>query len=767
MSVNADSTRKSDENFLGTARKRLTTAMSTYSSTRQNQLDDLKFYAGSPDNNWQWPTEALATRQDSTGQTVRPCLTINKLPQHVKQVTNDQRQNRPAGKCIPTSDDAHIEVADMFDDVVRHIEYDSEADLAYDTACETQVIHGEGYWRILTEYEDEDSFDQKAVIELIENPFSVYMDPMMKKPTGEGSQWAFILEDLAHEEFEAQFPDATPISSIQQSGAGDSTAWIKENTIRIAEYFYIETSREKLWRFRNGKSAFEGTPEYRVYIKHLGEPIDSRMSDRKKVKWCKTNGYEVLEEREWPGKYIPIVRVIGNQFKIEGEIYISGIVRNAKDPQRMYNYHSSNEVEMIALAPKAPFIGAGGQFDGYQDKWKNANLIPYPYLEYNPDVADGNGTPLPPPQRMQPPMLQQGIIAAKQAASEDVKETTGQYNASLGQQSNERSGKAILARQHEGDVSTFHYVDNLARAVRYSTRILIDLIPKIYDTKRIVQIRGEDGTAGTVQFDPDQQHPVVNMHDNGSGLLVAKSFNPAIGKYGVAAVTGPGYATKRQEALNAMAQLLESNPELWHVAGDLFVKNMDWPGAQELAKRFAKTLDPRVLQDNPAMEQATQQIQQLTQELQQAHMMLQNAHGSIEAREVAVKEQDTRIAMFDAQTKRIAALAAAAKAATQDQAIQTPEQIEQVVMGILHAAIASGDVQGSVPGLAPGQDPTQAVQQPQEAPPALDPNKVLTEVSKHALQDKQHAHEADMAEKQAQQAAQQPQEGSNAGSTGP
>ena len=252
---------------------------------------------------------------------------------------------------------------------------------------------------------------------------------------------------------------------------------------------------------------------------------------------------------------------------------------------------------MLALAPKAPFIGYGGQFEGYENKWKTANTQNWPYLEVNPDVTDGAGSILPLPQRAQPPMASSGLLQAKAGAAEDIKATTGQYNASLGMSSNERSGKAILARQREGDVGTYHYGDNLARGVRHIARQLIDLIPKIYDTQRIARIIGEDGTTKMVKINPEQPQPVQKIVDQ-TGVVIDKIYNPGVGKYDVVAVTGPGYATKRQEALEAMAQLLQGNPQLWAVAGDLFVKNMDWPGAQEMSKRFAKTIDPKILQDD-------------------------------------------------------------------------------------------------------------------------------------------------------------------------
>jgi hypothetical protein len=674
------------EEILTVARSRMKMAMAAFSQTREDELDDLRFYAGSPDNQWQWPADVLQTRGAVQGQTinVRPCLTINKLPQHVHQVTNEQRMNRPGIKVIPADDKADVDMADVFNGVIRHIEYISDADVAYDTACENQVSYGEGYIRLLTEYCDEDTFDQDIKIGRIRNSFSVYMDPMIQDPTGADARWCFVTEDLTKAEYERMYPDAAPISTLMSLGVGDQSIaqWIGENTVRIAEYFYIEYEKQTLNLYPGNQTAFTGTPEDKMLREMFGKPIRTREADRKKVKWCKINGYDILEEREWAGTYIPVVRVVGNEFEVDGQMYVSGLVRNAKDAQRMYNYWVSQEAEMLALAPKAPFIGYGGQFEGYEQQWKTANTNNWPYLEVNPDVTDGQGAVLPLPQRAQPPMASSGLLQAKAGAAEDIKSATGQYNASLGMTSNERSGKAILARQREGDIGTYHYVDNLARAIRHIGRQLVDLIPKIYDTERIARIIGEDGEPDTVKMNPMQEEPVKRITDQ-EGNLIEKIYNPAVGKYDVRVITGPGYATKRQEALESMAQLLQGNPQLWQVAGDLFVKNMDWPGAQDLAKRFKKTIDPKVLadEDDPALAAANQQMEAMAAEMENMFQMLQNVNQSMEAREMQIKQFEADIKAYQAETQRISAV----------QAGMSEQQIQDIAMGVVAAAMESND----------------------------------------------------------------------------
>lgn len=337
---------------------------------------------------------------------------------------------------------------------------------------------------------------------------------------------------------------------------------------------------------------------------------------------------------------------------------------------------------MLALAPKAPFIGYAGQFEGYEQQWKTANTVPWPYLEVNPEVTDGDGSPLPLPARSQPPMPQAGLIQAKMAAAEDIKSVVGQYNASIGMQGNERSGKAILERKRESDIGSYHYVDNLARAIRYLTRQIVDLIPKIYDTKRIARIVDVTGEVQEVEIDPEQPMAKREIKNPETGDVLKTIYNPGIGKYDVRIVTGPSYATKRQEAADAMEKVAQANPQLWATAGDLIVKHMDWPGAEELAERLKKTLPPE-LQDgaqSPELQQAKQQLQMLQEQNMQMQKLLQNVQQSFEQQELKIKE-------FDAETKRISIL----------QNAVSPEQIQDIILGTLHGMITAGDLVGTMP----------------------------------------------------------------------
>jgi len=621
---------KSDTEFLAVARKRRKQAIDALNDSRKVQLEDVRFLAGNSDNGWQWPEKVRQSRlNDPNG--ARPVLTINKLPQHIRLVTNEQRQNRPSVKVLPVDDSGDPEVAEIFNGMIRHIEVNSDADVAYSTAFDNQVAHGEGFVRLITDYVDEVSFEQDIFIRRVPNPFAVDMDPSIQDPSGADAEWVFISDMMMEEEFEAEYPDAEPVS-WEEVGVGDQyEGWFdnENKRIRVAEYFYYESETRNILLWANGEVSVEGEalPESVV----AGEkPLKKRPTKVRTVKWCKLTGCAVLDRRDWAGKYIPVVRFVGNEVEIDGKKQIWGLVRNAKDPQRMVNYWASQEAEILALAPKSPYVGASGQFEGHEDKWQRANTVNYAFLEYEPVVQDG--VAVPPPQRSAPPIPPAGFIQAKLQASDDLQSTMGQYNPSLGAEADEKSGKAIIARQRQADVGTYHYLDNANIAIRHVGRILVDMIPKVYDTRRVARILGEDNEPDTIQIDPNQRQAVMEITDEQNEIR--KIYNPNVGRYDVVSTVGPSFTTKRQEAAEAMNLVLQGNPGLWQVAGDLFVKNLDWPGAEELAKRLKKMVPPNLLEgDEPNKEDLEAKAAQLHaagEMLSQKQQELQLAQQEIE-----------------------------------------------------------------------------------------------------------------------------------------
>jgi Phage P22-like portal protein len=613
---------QSTEDILKVARQRFDLAVTAESSFRKEALDDLKFRIGE-----QWPTDILSSRN----QDKKPCLTINKLPQYLRQVTNDQRQNRPSIKVNPVDDKADVETAKVYQGLIRRIEYQSNADVAYDTAFDGSVSKGIGYIRVVTDYADPSSFDQEIFIKRIRNSFCVYLDPNAQEPDGSDANWGFVFEDISLDDYKAQYKKSKLASMKDWKSLGDNVAgWATDSTVRVAEYFTKTFKEVELVLLSSGETfEIEELPEI---LPEGVTVVQTRKSIKPAIKWYKINAVEILEQADWAGRWIPIVPVLGDEIDIDGRLIREGLIRHAKDPQRMYNYWASSETETIALAPKAPFIGAAGQFEGFEDQWKSANVKNHAFLQYNPKSL--NGTPLGPPTRnvFEPPI--QAITQARMQSGEDLKSTTGMYDATLGMRSNENSGIAIQRRNAQSQTNNFHFVDNLSRSIRHLGRILIDLIPHVYDTARTVRVLGEDDSIDTV---------AINQIFQKNGQEVSHMLGH--GKYDVTVSTGPSFATKRQEAVQSMLSLTQSYPKVAEVAGDLMVKNMDWPGAPEIAERLKKTLPPGLSEPDDKekqpippqvqmqMTQMNQLIEQLTSQLNSVNDTLDNKVLELESKE--------------------------------------------------------------------------------------------------------------------------------------
>jgi hypothetical protein len=620
--VSADDKPKNTVEFMAQARKRFSRAASMESMNRKEALDDIEFKRGN-----QWPADIRAERTISK----RPCLTINKMKTFVHQITNDQRQNRPAINISPVGDKADPNTAKMLKGLIRQIERQSNADMAYDTGFESAVSMGWGYWRILTEYEDDDTFDQCIRIGRIRNPFRVYLDPDHESPDGSDAKWCFLSDMITREQYKEDYPNH-PLVEWQDGGLGDEYSdWCTQSHVRIAEYFYFKTKARKLVHLENGHVGYEDelAEEIKLAIKERPQfVVKSREVQEKQVMWDTINAHDVLQSNEWAGKWIPVVKVIGDETDIEGKVHLAGMIRDAKDPQRMKNYWATAKTELVALAPKAPWIMEEGQVEGHEQRWQQSNVKSYPYLLYKgTNVA---GKPAPAPQRQPFAGPPTGVIEAEQSAEQDMMATTGiRFDATKSERTQDESGKALRELRKNADLASFHYIDNLARSLRHTGRILIDLIPKIYDTPRVLTILREDDSEETVKIEP--QLGVSHQTKPGSQGKVEQLYNPKLGDYDVAVTIGPSYATKRMEAADSMMQFMKTVPQSAPIIGDLIAKNMDWPGAEEISERLASQLPPNLLQKNvdnfPPEAKAligsmTQQLQQLQQENQQAKAML-------------------------------------------------------------------------------------------------------------------------------------------------
>ena len=595
---------------------------------RQKGLDDLKFSSGD-----QWPIEV----QNSRHLEARPCLTINKLDAYVRQIVNQMRQSRPRMRAHSMNSEANAKVADIITGIFKHIEVNSDADTAYDTAGEYAVRIGWGYWRVITDYVREDSFDQEIYVRPIDNPFSVYFDPNSIQPDGSDAEKVLITTLMSKDDFRLQYPGADDGGDFNQRGTGDfDPDWVQKEDIRVAEYFYCERKKTKLLLLSDGTKVFKDEAPSPEILAAAGiMVVGERDTMRKQIKWCKLTGLEILEERDWSGRYIPVVPVYGQQLTVEDKRKKYGLVRNAKDAQRMYNYWQTSLTESIALAPKAKWLLAEGQDEGHENEWAQANIKSMPVLRYK--QTDINGKEAPAPQRLQPEPPPAGVIAAAMSIDKDLQSVVGIFDPSQLPQGN-MSGKAIRGQQQQQDMTNFHYYDNLVRSMKHTGRIILDLIPKIYDRERVLRIIGYDGQPEMV---------TVNQRTQDE-MGVEKVLNDVtVGEYDVYMDTGPGYQSKRQEAVEAMMPMISTNQELFNLAGDLVFRNMDFPGAEVIADRLAA--------NNPLaqIDEKSEIPPQIQMKLMQAEKQIADMQQMIAAMELEKQYRgDIEMVRQEGETKR-------------------------------------------------------------------------------------------------------------------
>jgi len=612
------------------------------SNNRVEALDDLKFAGGD-----QWPVEI----QNSRLLESRPYLTINKIDAYCRQIANQQRQQRPRMVAHGMNTESDEKVAEVITGILRHIENQSDADAAYDNAFDFAVRMGWGYWRIVHDFPRPNSMEQEIYVKRIENPFMVYFDPNSNEPDGSDAEKCLITEVISKESFRKMYPGADDGGGFNPRGTGDSQSeWITKKDIRIAEYFYTEHIRTKLYLLSDGTTCFEDEKPSEIMMQDAGVYVVSkRETIKKQIKWCKLTGMQILDQKDWPGRYIPVVPVYGQQLIVDSKKKKFGLTRMAKDPQRMYNFWSTALTESVALAPKAKFLLAEGQDEGHEMEWNQANIKSMPVLRYK--QTDSEGAPAPVPTRIQPEPPPTGMVTALQGLNSDLMAVVGIYDpAQLPQ--GMQSGKALNGQQQQTDMTNFHYYDNLTRSIRQSGRICLDLIPHIYSEERVMRIIGADGKGelvGINQKTQDEQGVDRVLND------------VTTGEYDIVMETGPGYASKRQEAVDSMMTLLTADPNLMQTAGDLVFRNMDFPGADIIADRLAAA-NPLAQIDEKAdippqaqmqLKQSQSVIQQLQQQIQQ--MTLDMKYGASVAEqkdkamlqktqmEMEVRREDTRM----------------------------------------------------------------------------------------------------------------------------
>lgn len=606
---------------------------------RERAREDVRFARHSD----QWPDDI----KDARSQEGRPCLTINRLPAFIRQVVNDGRQNRAGIMVKPVDSGADEKTAHVLAGLIRSIEQQSQADVAYDTALDHAVTASFGFWQVVIDWAHPQSFDKECYIRRIADPLSVYWDHATTQFDASDWSFGFVIEDVAERDFKERYPDAALVSVDDDRAYNQS--WRIGDDVRIAEYYRRTVKTGKLLLLSNGmeirtlpEKEYKG--EARASLDVLGfEVIREREAEFPEVMRHVISGVEELEKPElWPGTMIPIVPVWGDEIWGENGREFKSMTRDAADAQRMFNYWRTASTELIALAPKAPFIGPEGFTAGHEADWRDANTRTLSTLEYAGDV---------PPIRQPFAGIPAGIMQESLAAADDIKAVVGIHDAALGVAGNETSGRAIFARQREADVSNFHFLDNQARAIGYTGRVLLEVIPSVYSARQTVRILGED-----------MAESVINLVTENQPAVPGKFYDLNVGKYDVTVRQGPSFTTQREETRDTLIELAERVPDAAAILGDVLVDHLDFVGSDKLARRLRALLPPEIrqMEDAEGLDELPDEAKAIMVSAQQTIAQLQAA---LQAATAAADEQQAKIAETQAE-------AATAQAQAQAEAIE-------------------------------------------------------------------------------------------------
>lgn len=654
--------RKEDE-FVRLVHRRWKLMSDAEELQRRRSVEEVEFNSGK-----HWDSEMRKEREDKD----QVVIEINRTPQFLNQVANEQRMTRPAAVIKPEGNGADEHRARILQGMVKSIEIKSESEAIHDDAFYAVLEKGWTYWRVKWQYESDRSFKKVVRTTRISNDFSVYCDPAATEYDKSDARDYVITEDMPDDVYKAEFGESRLASMTNLTSLGDEIKdWIGDGVKRVAEYFYKDIKKEKLYALADdpyGEGKFEDELERDEegllvgVLYAFGQPM-FRMSNRQKVYWAKINAIEILDGNEdrtagreyiKGGKYIPIIPAHGRRMLVEKKRVWAGMVRDAIEPCLASDYWLSAITEQVALGSKAPWVVAYEAIAQYREMWDTANIENYTALFY--DAFDSQGNALPAPFRNfgEPPI--QAMTFILKFADEDLKRVMGIYNAGLGAPGPEVSGVAIGARQRESDVANFNYIDNFKRSISYETKVKLDYIRLVYDSKQVIEIVKPDGKSETVTINDEFKDPKT-------GEIKSTFINR--GDYGVVVEVGASFNTKREQAANGINEYLKVDPGAAPLVGDILAEQLDFPEKDRLAKRLKHRVPPEAIQDEEDSDEEQKippafqaQYKKQAQMLEQMNQIIEDLTAKLETEELKRKHETQIKAMELASQERQSALKA-------------------------------------------------------------------------------------------------------------
>lgn len=611
------------------ARERFAYASDAWAPIFKAMREDLRF--SNPTDLQQWPDDVRREREQSEGGP-RPCLTFDQTGQFVRQVINQARRNKPAMRFLPVDDKSDPELAEVLQGLARQTEYESRADVAYIGALDHATRGGLGFFRLVTEEKIGAEVKGQLCLKIkrVVDPATVIVDPDFTQPDGSDMRYGFVVEPMPHKVFEKKYPKAKMVD-------WDDSGWFSDDHVRVVEYFRIvEETRNTITS--DGQDYTEDEYWQAWQANPAMSPGIPNVRTERTVEWYTLTGEEVLEKTTFPAEFVPIFPVLGNEEWDEGKRMLSGAIRAARDPQIAYNFERNSAIEAVAMGPKAPWTGPIEAIEGFEAIWAKANRGNVAFLPFN--GLDGNGNPIQRPERVQPAGMAPGWMGLEERSKSDIQASLGMYQASVGANPNSQSGRAVMALQDKADVGSYHYVDNLALSVSHLGRVLTQAWPRIYDQAQVIRILGEDDETSFVEVNPEmpQGYAKVPGGPNGKERVI---INPGAGRYDVRVTTGPAYATRQIEAAAEIGELVNGNPQMMAILGDVWVKMRNIPNGDKIAKRLQAMLPPQVQaaeqedEEQPQIPpQVQQQVMQMQQQMQQMQQALQEAQSGMQAKQL-------------------------------------------------------------------------------------------------------------------------------------
>ncbi len=705
---------------------------------RKRILAAKEFRAGN-----QWDPDILAARQGKNAiqgvaaEPPKPCLTMDRLSQPVRQVSNQIKTSNFSISVTPNGHGADDDTAAIIKGFLRRTQNKAKDEKPIEWAAEDAIVGGLGWFRLRTDYVDSNPdpdagievFDQEPVIERIPNNLSVYDDPSAVKPTRIDSLYRFITEDIAKEEFKKRWPwaDTRGLDDFMASGDKKMASWVTQDIIRIAEYWRV-THEYELWVALADGSTRQlpykhGKERLKVPDDVDGVQVEAhRVIPRPKVEGKKINAIQVLEELPWTGSWIPTIPILGEEMNVDGDIILRGMISEAMDAQRMVNWTYSEGISILSLATKSDMMVPADAVANYADIWKTRNTQNHGYMPY--DQYDASGRQLNEPVRTQgEPANLQAAVEMMRISEDGIKAITGYYDSGLGATDNRTlSGRAKQAEIQQSELGAANYGAGVMMALVCLDNMIVEILPKITRPGQVLHILGADDKTDKVivgqhfKKEGGEVIPLTPEEAQSLGPGVAQFFDPGKGRYAITAKIEKGSATKREEGAAALGELIPHlPPEMAAVATPDYVEQLDFEGSHGIAEKLRRALPPQ-LQDKPEdgsiPPQVQAQMQALTGQLQEAQQkiavdgakeevkqkgMLQKAQIDADVEKFKADLQIKLQAMKDATSIEVARISAKAQhidtiAGMTEEAIALDHEAEQAQHDRVHE-VAMGQQQ--------------------------------------------------------------------------